>query len=71
MGPGYFAVSEVHVFQLSILRVCRVLAVVHVVLDMDDYGVFKGSGVVVFLSAGCGAVPLDFNFGHSFAARQG
>ncbi|MNP50389.1 hypothetical protein D3C76_1446510 [compost metagenome] len=54
------------------MRVRRVLAVVHVVLDIDDDRVFQGGGVVVLLGAGRrGAVPLDFDLGQTLTGGQG
>ncbi len=72
MGPGDLAVGEVHVFQVGEVGVARVLAVVHVVLDVDDDRVFQDGGVVVLLGAGGGgAVPLDLDLGQALAGGQG
>ena len=66
MGPGDFSVSEFHVFQVREVRVRRVLAVVHVVLDVDDDGVFKFGGEVMLLRARSrSAVPLDRDLGQT------
>ena len=71
VGPGDFAVGEFHVFQVREVRVRRVLAVVHVVLDVDDDRVFKFGGEVVLLGTGSrGAEPLDFDLGQALAGGQ-
>jgi hypothetical protein len=47
VGPGDFAVGELHFFQVREVGVRRVLAVVHFVVDGDDDRVFQFGGVVV------------------------
>ena len=49
MGPGDFAVGELNFFQVREVRVRRILAVVHFVVDGDDDRVFQFGGVVVLL----------------------
>ena len=41
MGPGDFAVGELHFFQVGEVRVAWILAVVHFVVDGDDDRVFQ------------------------------
>lgn len=49
MSPGDFAVGELHFFQVGEMRVIRVLAVMHFVVDGDDSRVFQLGSVVVLL----------------------
>ncbi|MOA29037.1 hypothetical protein D3C78_1500240 [compost metagenome] len=71
MGPGDFAVGELHFFQVREVRVRRVLAVVHFVVDGDDDRVFQFGGVVVLLGAlSRSTEPLDNDFAHALAGGQ-
>ena len=71
MRPGDLAVGEMHVLQMREMRVAWVLAVVHVVFDIDDDRVFQGGGVVMLLGAGRrGAVPLDLDLSKHLTGRQ-
>lgn len=72
MVPGDLAIREMHVFQMGKVRVRRILAVEHVVLDFDDDCVEQDSGEIMFLGASSrGAHPVDSDFVQQFSASEG
>ena len=71
VSPGDFAVRKMHIFQMSEVQIVRVLAVVHVALDINDNRVFKCGGVVILLVAiSRGSIPLNNDFSHTFTGGQ-
>lgn len=71
VSPGDFAVRKMHIFQMSEVQIVRVLAVVHVALDINDNRVFKCGGVVILLVAITRvSIPLNNDFSHTFTGGQ-